>query len=619
MTSMSGMVARRALLDYARKPLNLVMLVLVPVVLVFVWGPTLADFSKLSGGSGDHRRIEAATAGWAAAALAGLAGFFQITGARAADRRLAAASHRTAPVVAGRLGASVGLAVLAAAGGLVALAARVGISDPLRAISATLVVAVIYLAFGVLVGTFVKSEMNGSLLVSVVWVFDVFLGPALTSGSSPMTRVFPLHFPTLVLTAQASRHAGPVGDVGWSLVWALGLSIVAVVRLVATTRPAPEPDPGAGVTTSSGVSTRKARLTSSPSAPTKPAAAQTAASPAPTPPVRSRAPAMLRVAPVSVRVTAVLRAGMREYRRNRVLWVLLLAVPALFIGMAIIVTVDEPGPIALVEGARHFTTSLSQRRMHAATMVPVASAFLAGLTGLFIVTGSATGDRRLVLAGFRPREVLAGRLGVIGAATVLATTVGVAVSGAAYAPRQWVVFAGANLLIALTYAMVGVLVGPLTGRLGGLYLILLLAFIDVGLGQSVMVPGGPPAWGAFLPARGASRVMIDGAFTGRFDEIGYLVLGLGWLATFVVATTAVFDRRMRAARRRPLQIEPAEDYKSVNGTETIRRRKEKELDDSSPPGIHQRPDDVLDDGRSKPFEEQTEGANGIPGVRSSPG
>ena len=169
MSSMSGLVARRALLDYARKPFNLAMLVLVPVVLVFVWGPTMVVISKQNGGGGDPRRIAAATAGWAAAALAGLAGFVQIRSARAADRRLAAAAHRTAPVVAGRLGASLGLALLAAAGGLVALAARVGISDPVRAISATVVVAVIYLAFGVLVGTLVKSEMNGSLLVSLVW------------------------------------------------------------------------------------------------------------------------------------------------------------------------------------------------------------------------------------------------------------------------------------------------------------------------------------------------------------------------------------------------------------------------------------------------------------------
>ena len=185
--------------------------------------------------------------------------------------------------------------------------------------------------------------------------------------------------------------------------------------------------------------------------------------------------------------------------------------------MAVSVTVDTPGPIALVERGRHFTAFLSERRMHAATMVPIASAFLAGLTGLFVDTGSAAGDRHLVLAGFRSREVLAGRLGVIGAATVLAVAVAVTVSGAWYLPRQWAVFAGANLLIALTYAMIGVLVGPLVG-LGGLYLTLLFAFIDVGLGQSVMFPSGPPAWGAFLPARGASRVMIDGAFTGNFDQ-----------------------------------------------------------------------------------------------------
>ena len=54
--------------------------------------------------------------------------------------------------------------------------------------------------------------------------------------------------------------------------------------------------------------------------------------------------------------------------------------------------------------------------MHAATMVPITAAFLAGLAGLFVVTGAADGDRRLVLAGFRAREVLAGRLGVIAAA-----------------------------------------------------------------------------------------------------------------------------------------------------------------------------------------------------------
>ncbi|MGE3449334.1 MAG: hypothetical protein AB7H92_17340 [Microbacteriaceae bacterium] len=542
---MITLVARRAVLDYARRPLNLVLLVAVPVVLVFVWGGTLADFSELLGGTSDRGQIEAATAGWAAAALAGLAGFFQVSSSAAADRRLAAAGHRTAPVVGGRVGAAVGLALLASAGGLVALAARAGIDDPPRAVAATVLFALIYVALGVLVGTLVRSEMNGALLVTLAWVFDVFFGPALGTGSVTLTRLFPLHFPTLVLTDQASGHSGPLGDVGWSLAWAAGLSVVAVARLAAATRPVPLPSgdrPLTALAVPASPLTTSERAAAAPPAPPATAARPVAVTRA-TP---SRA-ATRRVA-TAARLAAALRAGMRECRRNRVLWILLLAVPVVFIVLAIAVTPDTPAPVALIDGSRHFTAMLSERRMHAATMVPVTSAFLAGLTGLFVVTGSAGGDRRLVLAGFKPREVLAGRLGVIGAATVLTTTVAVAVAGAWYPPRHWAVFAAANLLIALTYAMVGVLVGPLTGRLGGLYLILLLAFIDVGLGQTIMFDARPPNWGAFLPARGASRVLIDGAFTAQFDEVGYLLLGLAWLTALTAATTAVFHRRTGSKR-----------------------------------------------------------------------
>ena len=527
--------------DYTRRPLNLVFLVVVPVVIVFVWGPSLADFSKLFGGSGDRAQIEAATAGWAAAALAGLAGFFQVTGARATDRRLAAAGGRSFPVVAGRLGASLCLAMLAATGGLVALAARTGITDPFRAVAGTVLIAIIYLALGVFVGTIVHTEMNGALLVTLAWVFDVFLGPAMGSGPSVMTRLFPLHFPTLLLTRQATGHAGPLGDVGWSFVWAAGLSTLAIVRLVITTRLAPAPR----------ASTAKSASRPTPSEVVQPAASFLP----PVDPVTIRSAAAARTTParrrfpVCVRLIAVLRSGMREHRRNRVLWALLVVVPTIFIGMAVSVTLDVPGPIALIEDGRNFTAFLSERRIHAATMVPVTSAFLAGLTGLFVVTGSAGGDRRLVLAGFRSREVLAGRLGVVAGATVLTTAVAAAVSGAWYPPRQWVVFAAANLLIALTYAVLGVLIGPLTGRIGGLYLMLLLAFIDVGLGQNVMLPSGPPAWGAFLPARGASRVMIDGAFTEHFDQLRFLLLGLAWLVALTAATGEVFRRRTAASRR----------------------------------------------------------------------
>ncbi len=535
---MTALVIRRALLDYARRPLNLVLLVAVPVVIVMALSGELASFSKLVSTTSSPTHLEVATAGWAAAAVAGLAGFFEVIGSRATDRRLAAASMRAAPVVGGRRGASAGLAVAAPAAGLLDLAARSGISDPLRAISAVLVVAVIYVAIGVLVGTLVRSEMNGALIVSVIWMLDVFVGAGLGGGSSVITRVFPMHFPTMVLTSQAAHHGGPIGDVGWSLIWAIGLSSLAIIRLAVTTRPAIRRTAGPVVAGEPA-----------PQQSEEPALSLSAATTVPTPPsavtIREADPVVHRVRQRSAtHLGAAFRAALRDYGRNRVLWVLLLVVPVLFIALAAEQTPTKPMPVELLHGARQFTAMISLRHVHAAQMAAIASALLAGIAGLFIVTGSADGDRRLVLAGFRPRQVLAGHLGVVAGAATLTTAVSLAVSAAFFAPQQWVQYAGGVLLIALTYAMIGVLLGPLTGRLGGLYLILLLAMVDVGYGQTVMFKPLPPTWGAYLPARGAGRLIIDGAFGTSTVQIGYLLLALGWLAALSTAAALVFRARI---------------------------------------------------------------------------
>jgi len=52
-------------------------------------------------------------------------------------------------------------------------------------------------------------------------------------------------------------------------------------------------------------------------------------------------------------------------------------------------------------------------------------------------------------------------------------------------------------------------------------------------------------------------VLIDAAFTGRFDQVGSLLLGLAWLAAFTAATAVVFQRRNRAARPQPEPVRGA--------------------------------------------------------------
>jgi hypothetical protein len=494
---MTATLTLRGLQEYARRPLNLVLLVVVPVIFVTLTAGALADFSAALGSGGTRGAIEAASAGWAAAVLAGIAGFFHIAGSSEPDRRLAAAGAGTLRVVLARTYSAVILATAAAAGALVALAARTGLAEAPRAVGATVLFAVIFLAVGMTVGALVRSEMNGSLLIVFFWIFNVFLSPAM-GVDSPALRVLPLHFPNQVITDVASGHAGPLGDLGISLAWAAVGTAVAITALVITTRPA------------------RVRL--------------------------DRRPGSL------ARLRAGLRYGFREYRRNVVLWVLLVGLPVYFITVSMATTPDDPMPVEVVEGGSPVIQVLPMSDLHGAIMVAITVAFLAALAGLFVVTGSVQGDRRLELAGFRSREVLGARLGIVAFATMLTTVVSLAVTAFGFQPRSWSVFALGTVLTALTYAMLGVLIGPLVGRLGGLYLMILLPFIDGGVAQNPMFDAAPPAWAGVMPSHGAVRVLLDGAFTGSFDETGALALALGWLVAVTAAAAIVFRRLAQPAR-----------------------------------------------------------------------
>jgi hypothetical protein len=529
------LVVRRALLDYTRRPLNVVLLVAVPVVIVVALGGELASMSKLLSTEAKPLHLETATAGWAAAAVAGLAGFFQVVGSRAPDRRLAATSQRSASyVVTGRLVAAACLAGAAAASALFAISLKGGLADPGRAVFAVALVAILYVAIGVMVGTLVRSEMNGALIVSVIWILDVFVGSGVGGSTGLFTRLFPLHFPTMILTSQAAHHAGPVGDLGWSLIWMTALCVIAAIRLSSSTRPirlarfaTPAPEVKVRVSPKATETAPADRVSTALTMPLE------RASPSTTVWSVSRSP-----------WAASLWAAVRDYRRNRVLWALLLGVPALFVALAAAETPTTPMPVALVDGARQFTTMIPLRHIHAGEMAAIATALLAGVAGLFVVTGASDGDRRLVLAGFRPRHVLAGHLGVIVGAALLTSAVSIAVSAAFFSPQLWSEYVGAILFIAMTYAMIGVLLGPLVGRLGGLYLLLLLSIVDVGYGQTVMFHPFPPSWGAYLPTRGAGRLLVDGSFTAGFEQYGSSLLALAWLAALTVGAALTFRRQI---------------------------------------------------------------------------
>ena len=178
--------------------------------------------------------------------------------------------------------------------------------------------------------------------------------------------------------------------------------------------------------------------------------------------------------------------------------------------------------------------------IHAGTMAPIAVASLAMLVGLFTILATRDADRRLCLAGLRPGALFAARLTTIGAAVLVAVAVSLSVTAAVFTPEDWAVYAAGNVLVAVTYALVGVLVGPLFGRVSGVFLAFLLPFLDVGISQSPMLSTQPDSWAQWLPAYGGTRLVLDGALTASFDELTPLLFAGLWLVGLGLVTSLVW-------------------------------------------------------------------------------
>ncbi|MTD43665.1 ABC transporter permease [Conexibacter sp. W3-3-2] len=210
---------------------------------------------------------------------------------------------------------------------------------------------------------------------------------------------------------------------------------------------------------------------------------------------------------------------------------LLVGLPFFFITRSVLATELLPRTVQLPGGA---TTLTTMRDVHGAVMTAITISFLAGLVGVFVMQSALQADRRLVLAGFRPTQVLGPRLLVVAATTVLVLVVSLGVTALSFTPRQWSAFALGNLLVGTTYGLLGTLAGAVVGRLGATYLVLFGAMLDLGVVQNPMFGAGePPVWAAVLPGYASGRVIVDGAFADDFQRApNSLSARAGWWCSF---------------------------------------------------------------------------------------
>jgi len=225
--TVSGLYLR----EHLRTRLTIVLLVAIPAIFVWTVAPILGQFATALGGSLAGSAAATLSAGWSAAFLAGSVGFFQTSSSRDADRRLALAGLGPLRCATARLGASFGLAVLVSTVAFGTLELRQGIAHPAHAALAILAFALIYLAIGTVVGSVVRGDLEGSLAVALVFLFDVFAGPGMTAGGGGLLAVLQpsRKAATLLLDAGSSMSSSSSAWIGAAVssVVAIAVALIA--------------------------------------------------------------------------------------------------------------------------------------------------------------------------------------------------------------------------------------------------------------------------------------------------------------------------------------------------------------------------------------------------------
>lgn len=246
------------------------------------------------------------------------------------------------------------------------------------------------------------------------------------------------------------------------------------------------------------------------------------------------------------RTTTLLSIGLRENARNSVLVGLLITLPIVFITVAIAVTQDAQMPIELTVDGETRTVTRGLPEVHGIAMMPITSALIAGIVGLLLMRNARTADGRLVLTGYRAREVIAARFATLAALSLLVTAVSLVVLALDVVPEQPLAFVAATLAVTLLYGLVGMMLGVLVDRLAGLWTVLVAVMLDVGVFQSPLFAAGDQEWWmTLLPGYHPMQVVLDAGLTSSADALGHLGWTLAYLLVVIVMAIVAFYREVR--------------------------------------------------------------------------
>jgi hypothetical protein len=242
----------------------------------------------------------------------------------------------------------------------------------------------------------------------------------------------------------------------------------------------------------------------------------------------------------------------RDLLRSRMVVLLLIIIPSLFLGLVMLTAGKNPVTFRLAAAPGRPIVVVSERDESLIFVAAAAAGLLASYLALGLIQRHRQTHRRLILCGYRPSELVGAKLTVLLAVSVVIAVYVAAILAVFRPPERFTLLVLGMVLAGLVYGCYGLLVGAIFHReLEGILFVVLLANIDAGWLQNPVYYAG--AQNQFiirlLPAYFPTQLSMIGAFT-RQPWLGALLGSLAYAAALLALALTIYFLRMRISRPR---------------------------------------------------------------------
>lgn len=242
--------------------------------------------------------------------------------------------------------------------------------------------------------------------------------------------------------------------------------------------------------------------------------------------------------------------AVRELMRSRIALILLLLIPTLFNLLIVLTTTDRPLAFKLASVSEETFLQVSERRESLIFIGGAAVGLLTSFLALSLIQKHAEVNRRLVLCGYKPWELIASKLAVLLCVVVLVACYAAAILRLFFQPERFALVVLGFILAGYVYGCYGLLVGSILKReLEGVLLIVLLANIDAGWLQNPIYYADAQNKMIIrrLPAYFPSQVSMVSAFTDH-SIFNPLIGSVAYGSILLLGALLIYFWRMRIHR-----------------------------------------------------------------------